>query len=306
MKTYFPVVLTLFILSLIPDNLYSQKKITSYVNYIENYGDLAITHMDKYKIPASITLAQGILESGAGLSELARKSNNHFGIKCHKDWKGETVRANDDRPNECFRKYKKVEDSYDDHSQFLLKNRYSRLFQLDIKDYKAWARGLQECGYATDRGYANKLINLIEVYELYRYDSKKSGSFSSKDNKKDSGKIERPRKNRQIFKSSGLLYVEAGVDDSFDAIAYDLGFKVKDLIKYNEVPEDFPLYKDDVVYLEKKKKKADKPHYEHIVRVGESMHGISQIYGIQLSRLYKMNKKDSDYVPEEGDVLRLR
>ncbi len=306
MKAYFPLVLTVLLLSLISGNSYSQKKIASYVTYAENYGDMAIAHMNKYQIPASITLAQGILESGAGLSQLAKESNNHFGIKCHSDWKGEKVYKKDDGPNDCFRKYKKVEDSYVDHSQFLLKNRYSRLFQLDIKDYKAWARGLQECGYATDKGYANKLINLIETYELYRYDSKKSGSSSASKDKKDTGKLERPRRQRDVYKTHGLIYIEASANDSFEAIGYDMGFKVKDLIKYNEVPEDFPLYKGDKVYLEKKKKKADKPYYEHTVKVGESMHSISQKYGVQLSKLYKMNKKDSEYVPEEGDVLRLR
>jgi LysM repeat protein len=275
-------------------------------DYIKTYYSVAIKKMQEHKIPASITLAQGILESGAGLSQLARESNNHFGIKCHSDWKGGRVYKKDDGPNDCFRKYKKVEDSYEDHSQFLLRNRYSRLFRLNIKDYKAWAKGLQECGYATDKAYANKLIKLIEDYELYKYDSKKTRTSGSKNSKKNSNKIEKPRLDRDVYKTHGLIYVEANDNDSFDAIAYDMGFKVKDLLKYNEVPEDFPLYKGDKVYLQKKKKKADKPYYEHTVQVGESMHSISQKYGIQLSGLYKMNKKDSEYVPEEGDVLRLR
>ena len=310
MRAHLQLVLTIFILSLLPGHLYSQKKVTSYVNYIEKYSDLAVSHMNKHKIPASITLAQGILESGAGLSSLAKESNNHFGIKCHSDWKGERVYKADDNPNDCFRKYKKVEDSYEDHSQFLLRSRYASLFKLDIKDYKAWARGLQQCGYATDKGYANKLISLIEIYELYQYDSKKSGSVSSKDkkekDKKNTTKIERPRNDRDVYKTHGLIYVEAGENDSFESIAYDTNFKLKDLLKYNEVPGDFPLNKGDIVYLQKKKGKADKPYYEHVVKVGESMHSISQKYGLQLSKLYKMNKKDGEYVPEEGDVLRLR
>ncbi|MDR1368896.1 MAG: glucosaminidase domain-containing protein [Dysgonamonadaceae bacterium] len=304
MKKHFPFVLTIWVLFLSSTNLYSQKKLASYVNYAEKHGNLAISHMNKYKIPASITLAQGILESGAGLSQLAKESNNHFGIKCHSDWRGEKVYKKDDGPNDCFRKYKKMEDSYEDHSQFLLRNRYSRLFTLNIKDYKAWAKGLQDCGYATDKAYANKLIKLIEDYELYRYDSKKAGSSISKDKKNT--KIEKPRRDRNVYKTHGLIYVEADINDTFEAIAYDMGFKVKNLLKYNEVPEGFPLYKGDIVYLEKKKKKADKPHYEHTVQIGESMHSISQKYGIQLGKLYKMNKKDSEYVPEEGDVLRLR
>ena len=129
--------------------------------------------MKKYNIPASITLAQGLLESGAGQSELTKRSNNHFGIKCHRDWKGGRVYAKDDTPNDCFRKYKRAEESFEDHSQFLVKgSRYSFLFRLSPSDFKGWARGLQKSGYATDRAYANKLIKLIEDYELYRFDQK--------------------------------------------------------------------------------------------------------------------------------------
>ncbi|MDR3061412.1 MAG: glucosaminidase domain-containing protein, partial [Dysgonamonadaceae bacterium] len=273
MKVYSPSLLIVLVSLLLPGGLHAQKKLASYVNYAEKYGDLAISHMKKYKIPASITLGQGLLESGAGLSELARSSNNHFGIKCHSNWKGDKIYRKDDGPNDCFRKYNKVEDSYEDHSQFLLRKRYTRLFELDVKDYRGWAKCLQECGYATDKAYANKLIKLIEDYELYRYDSKKTGNLGSKG--KDSEKIGRARQERDVFKTHGLIYVEAGVNDSFDAIAYDMGFKVKDLIKYNEVPEDFPLNPGDKVYLQKKKKKADKPYYEHTVKVGESMHSIS-------------------------------
>ena len=290
-----------------------------YLEYIDEYADLAINHMNKYKIPASITLAQGILESGAGKSNFVKQSNNHFGIKCHKDWNGERIYMKDDGPNDCFRKYKKAEDSFEDHSKFLVQHqRYSVLFTYDILDYKKWAKGLQTCGYATDKAYANKLIKLIEDYELYRYDTEggKKKSVKKEDNKKDDNeKDSKSHKNvtsavpvitRSVYKTHGLIYVIAGQNDSFEAIAQGTGFKVKDLIKYNEVPEDFPLYNGDIIYLEKKKKKADKPYYEHVVKIGESMHSISQKYGIQVKQLYKMNKKKSEYVPEEGDVLRLR
>lgn len=304
MKIYYSIVLAFFSVMMFSNSAFAQKKLKSYVEYADKYSDLAIKHMDKYKIPASITLAQGILESGAGMSQLTKESNNHFGIKCHSDWRGEKVYKKDDGPNDCFRKYKKAEESFEDHSQFLLKNRYSKLFQLDIKDYKAWAKGLQDCGYATDKAYANKLIKLIEDYELYLHDSKLK-SKKHKDNKK-SEKPKFPRRDRDVFKTHGLIYVIADENDNFDAIAYDMDFKVKNLLKYNEVPEDFPLYKGDIVYLQKKKKKADKPYYVHTVLVGESMHSISQRYGIKVSNLYKMNKRKSDYVPEEGDILRLR
>lgn len=280
----------------------TQRKVPSYEKYIKTYSDLAVQHQKKYKIPASITLAQGLLESGAGQSDLARRSNNHFGIKCHSDWRGGRVYHDDDLRGECFRKYKRVEDSYEDHSKFLLRSRYERLFDLKITDYKGWARGLQKCGYATDRAYANKLIKVIEDYELYRYDTGKGHKISQKEREKQ----KYPKQRYTIYRTFGLLYVYAKENDSFDRIAQSLDFKVKDLKKFNEVPEDFPLQKGDIVYLEKKKKKADKPYYDHVVQIGESMHSISQKYGIQIKSLYKINKKDKDYIPEEGDVLKLR
>ena len=280
----------------------TQRKIPSYEKYIKTYSALAIEQQKKYKIPASITLAQGLLESGAGQSDLARRSNNHFGIKCHSDWHGGRVYHDDDLRGECFRKYKRVEDSYEDHSKFLKRSRYDRLFQLKITDYKGWARGLQKCGYATDRAYANKLIKVIEDYELYRYDTGKVHKLTRQEKKK----LKYPTVKYTIYRTYGLLYVYAKENDSFDQIAQNLDFPVKDLKKFNEVPEDFPLQKGDIVYIEKKKKKADKPNYDHVVQVGESMHSIAQKYGIQIKSLYKMNKKDKDYVPEEGDVLKLR
>lgn len=264
-----------------------QRKVPSYEKYIKTYSDLAVQHQKKYKIPASITLAQGLLESGAGQSDLARRSNNHFGIKCHSDWRGGRVYHDDDLRGECFRKYKRVEDSYEDHSKFLLRSRYERLFDLKITDYKGWARGLQKCGYATDRAYANKLIKVIEDYELYRYDTGKGHKISQKEREKQ----KYPKLRYTIYRTFGLLYVYAKENDSFDRIAQSLDFKVKDLKKFNEVPEDFPLQKGDIVYLEKKKKKADKPYYDHVVQIGESMHSISQKYGIQIKSLYKINKK---------------
>lgn len=141
------------------------------VDYVGRYKNIAIDKMLEYDIPASITLAQGILESGNGLSTLAQKSNNHFGIKCHSDWKGKRVYHDDDRRNECFRKYPSPEGSFDDHSVFLTtRGRYEFLFDLPKDDYKAWAKGLKKAGYATDRKYPKKLIAFIENFELYRYD----------------------------------------------------------------------------------------------------------------------------------------
>lgn len=304
MKLFVRILILLLILTGInPELVKAQRKLSSYEAYISKYSDLAIEHQKKYKIPASITLSQGLLESGAGQSSLARQSNNHFGIKCHSDWRGGRVYHDDDLRGECFRKYDQVEDSYTDHSKFIaFRPRYSVLFDLDLKDYKGWAKGLQQCGYATDRAYANKLIKVIEDYELYRFDSHKG-----------TRKQETPQQNKSasaelmpIYKTHGLIYVIARANDSFESIAQNLGFKEKELRKYNEVPEEFPLQPGDIVYLEKKKKKADKPYYDHVVQIGESMHSISQHYGIRLKSLYKLNKKDMEYIPAEGDVLKLR
>ncbi|MDR0833118.1 MAG: glucosaminidase domain-containing protein [Candidatus Symbiothrix sp.] len=275
------------------------RRIAAYEDYIRQYSELAVVHMQRYKIPASITLAQGLLESGAGKGRLAREGNNHFGIKCH-EWKGDKIYQKDDGPNDCFRVYKKVDESFDDHSKFLAeRQRYSMLFSLNPRDYQAWAKGLKQCGYATDPNYANKLVKIIEDYELYRFDEKNL--------RRTSPNNQYVQRLRQPYKDHDLIYIVALEDDSYDKIARDLGFKVKDLVKWNEVPHaNFPLFKGDIVYLEKKKKKVELPFFEHRVQAGESMHKISQMYGIQVKQLYKLNHKNGDYVPEEDEVLRLR
>lgn len=301
----YKLTLLLFLCVLPTATISSQaKRYAVYEEYIKTYKGIAIDHMKKYKIPASITLAQGLLESGAGKSSLTQSSNNHFGIKCHSDWTGGKVYKADDTPNDCFRKYKKAEDSFDDHSRFLAeKQRYKSLFSLDITDYRSWAKGLQQSGYATDKAYANKLIKLIEDYKLYEHD--RSGVSSEKKKKEEKRFLEQNYKHTP-YKTHNLVYVIAQEGDTYKAIAVEFGFSPKDLCKYNEVPEDFPLKSGDLVYFEKKKSKADKPYYEHVVQVGESMHSISQLYGLKVKNLYKMNKKDFEYVPEEGDVLKLR
>ena len=282
----------------------SQRKLTSYQKYIQQYQLLAIRQQQQYKIPASITMAQALFESGAGQSDLARRSNNHFGIKCH-GWTGKTVSHDDDERGECFRKYDRVEDSYIDHSKFLAeRSRYATLFKLSIKDYKGWAKGLQKCGYATDRAYANKLIKVIEDYELYRLDAAKIKKTKKTKQAQVPAKPAEPA--YQVYRANGLIYVHARENDSFEHIAEQMGFRVSKLRKYNEVPNDFPLQEGDIVYLEKKKTKADKPNFDHVVEIGESLHSISQKYGVQMKSLYKINRLPKDYIPEEGDVLRLR
>ncbi len=309
-KYKYILVLSIFFAGIFaPDAAIGQTRSKIYENYIDAYSDIAVRHMQQYKIPASIKLAQGLLESGAGMSDLARRSNNHFGIKCHRGWQGEKVYAADDLPNDCFRKYKKVEESYDDHSRFLVAGgRYRNLFDLNVTDYKGWARGLQKSGYATDKAYANKLIKLIEDYELYRFDNKNYRKGVSKKQREEAKKEEVARAvwKHQPYKTHGLVYVVTVDGDTYAAIANEFGFKESDLLKFNEVSEGFPLSEGDLVYFQKKKPRADKPYYEHVVQIGESMYSISQKYGIQMRNLYRLNKKSYEYIPEEGDILKLR
>jgi LysM repeat protein len=291
----------------------TSKNSQAYRTYIEKYADLAVMHQREYRIPASITLSQAIMESGGGESNLARKSNNHFGIKCH-GWKGRSVAHDDDLPGECFRTYKTVEESYDDHSRFLSERPYYRdLFKLKVDDYTGWAKGLQKSGYSTDKSYADKLIKIIENYELYKYDKEKKSNYTLNAEKQQvewvvpTGKpFSLDKVDRKVLENGGLSYVHALDNDSFEQIADILKIDAGTLRAYNEMLEGLPLQKGDIVYIEKKKKKADKPNYDHIVQAGESMYSISQLYGMQIKSLYKINKKKPDYVPTGGDVLKLR
>lgn len=279
----------------------AQKKNARYVEYINKYSDLAVEQMKLHKIPASITLAQGLLESGAGRSELARKSNNHFGIKCGSSWRGRSVRHDDDARNECFRAYRNPRDSYEDHSEFLKRGaRYAFLFKLEITDYKGWAKGLKKAGYATDPSYANRLITIIEDYDLYKYDRK--GIYSKSKLSKEPW-LMNPH---QVYIANGLIYVIARSGDTFQNLGKEFDIRWKRLVDYNDLQRDYTLMPGDIIYLKSKNKKALKQYTVHIVKDGESMHSISQKYGIRLKYLYKMNRKDGDYIPEVGDRLRLR
>ena len=286
----------------------SGQRNATHEKYISKYSQMAIQQAKKYNIPASITLAQGILESGGGTSFLATTANNHFGIKCH-EWTGARAYKNAEIPNECFRKYSNVADSYEDHSLFLRdRPRYAQLFTLKKTDYKGWAKGLQSTGYATDKGYANKLIDIIERYQLYQYDTEKiqNNNRIIQQSRPSAPANYTVNLTRDIYKTYGLIYVIARMDDTVAQIAYDLGFNAKKLAKYNDIPINYPIQQGDIIYLQKKKTKADQPNYFHVVSVGESMHSISQRYGIQTKSLYKINKKKADFVPEEGDMLKLR
>lgn len=278
---------------------------SAYQQYIDQYKDLAIEQMKKYRIPASITLAQGLLESGAGRSELARKGNNHFGIKCH-GWQGAKTYFDDDARGECFRAYDNVYESYEDHSRFLVNGRrYSKLFSLRTTDYKGWARGLKAAGYATNPQYANKLIEIIRLYDLDQYDSAKSyDKFFAKRSKDRSvnGYL------HPIYQFNKNYYIKARSGDTFRSIAREVNISYRSLAKYNERDKNDVLAEGDIVYLKKKRKNAPKEYKGrlHYVKAGESMYSISQLYGIRLKNLYKINRLQPDYQIRVGDGLLLR
>lgn len=273
------------------------RKNKAYEDYIRKYRSIAVDEMKKYHIPASITLAQGLLESGAGKSLLARKSNNHFGIKCGSSWRGRTVRHDDDRRNECFRAYRRAKDSYEDHSKFLRTGaRYAFLFRLKITDYKGWAKGLKKAGYATDPRYATRLIDIIELYDLNQYDRKGGLKWAE----------EFPNPH-QPYLSNGMLYVIARIGDTFKSLGKEFDISSKKIRKYNELPKDYVFEGGEIIYLEEKAEKASKDCIFYTVRPGDSMYSIAQKYGIRLKYLYKMNDMKEDApVPNVGDMLRLR
>lgn len=279
-----------------------------YQTYINQYRDLAIEQMLKFKIPASITLAQGLLESGAGYSELATKGNNHFGIKCH-GWTGRKTYHDDDEAQECFRAYNNVYESYEDHSLLLSRQpRYRSLFSLDGDDYKGWAHGLKKCGYATSPTYAQKLIGIIELYKLQQYDkAKKYDRFMESRTYKDSpsakGGILHP-----IHRYNKNYYIVVKQGDTFRSLGKELGLSYRKIAKYNERNKRDKLVVGETIYLKKKQKKADKTYKNrpHTVKPGESMYSIAQYYGMRVKSLYKKNGLSPDYVPKVGDKLRVR
>lgn len=280
----------------------------AYQTYINQYKDLAIEQMLRYRIPASITLAQGLFESAAGRSDLVRQGNNHFGIKCH-NWTGPTQYHDDDARGECFRVYQDARDSYEDHSKFLAKQpRYAQLFALNTKDYKGWARGLKACGYATNPQYANKLIQIIELYRLHEFDhAKRYDRFMAEHNGTDQPvNAQGTLHPIHLFNDNYYLYARKG--DSFKSIGKEVGISWKKLAKYNERDKHETLNKGDIIYLKKKRKKAPKQFKKrpHVVQPGESMYLIAQKYGIRLKSLYKMNDLSPDFKIYPGAKLKVR
>lgn len=307
------ILLLAFIFSTILSTLFAQSKSQAYINYVQNYYKLAMIQQKEHGIPASITLAQGLLESGAGMSELARKSNNHFGIKCH-DWGGEKTYHDDDERGECFRKYDKVLDSYEDHSAFLKnRSRYAFLFELSPTDYQAWAHGLKKAGYATDPSYAYKLISLIENYDLHQYDIQKLDvkqiAEVDKNQQRSSnhpiGTVSAYRVH-EIYKNNGVKFVVSMVGDTYASLSEELNISEKRLRRYNEINEFTELLPGTQVYIRYKKNKASRGYSHHVVRAGDSMYSIAQNYGIKIEKLYKLNEMPYHEGAKLGQVLKLR
>lgn len=276
----------------------------AYEAYIKKYQSMAIDQMLRYKIPASITLAQGLLESGAGQSRLTREAHNHFGIKCGSSWTGPYYVMDDDYKNEHFRAYKNAKQSYEDHSKFLTQNRrYHKLFELKITDYKGWAKGLKAAGYATNPNYARSLIQIIEDYKLYRFDKYK-GKKASKLMKK----AQELEVTHDVWANNNNFYTIARAGDTFQSIGKEMKVSERRLRKYNEVDKHYELQTGDIVYFEKKQKKADKSYRKtyHEIKSGDSLWSLSQKYGMRLSTLYKLNKLPNDYSPAVGDLIRIR
>ncbi len=324
--------------------LYAQKQ-SAQEAYIEKYAQMAVDEMFRSGVPASITLAQGMLESANGQSYLATKGNNHFGIKCH-DWKGPGVYMDAERKGECFRKYKSVAESYKDHSDFLrFRDRYKSLFDLKTTDYKGWAHGLKSAGYATDPAYPRKLINIIETYGLSRFDRtdteeiRKNNRLSRKEARKlrkeqrrtevitvapgskvpesptvleEPHRYDGPRPefifslSRQLYSQNGVAFIYSVEGETYLSIAKKYNLFPREIFAFNDVKEDSSLLPGTVVYLQPKKNKAA-PHVDkYIAEGGESLRDISQRFAVKLRKIQHLNGFGADHVLREGDTVLLR
>lgn len=294
-------------------------------SYIKTYSPIAVDEMHRSGIPASITLAQGLLESGYGKSVLAVKGNNHFGIKCHSDWKGPHMNMDDDAKNECFRKYSAAAESYRDHSDFLrYKSRYAFLFDYELTDYKSWAHGLKTAGYATDPQYAQKLINIIETYDLGRFDTGAAAYVETVSDgiPESPSRLEQPERyvgkaktgtfvvslQREILALNGVPFVYAREGETYRSIAASYDLFPRELAAFNDRKSpDTRLVPGEHVYLQRKAKTAVKGLDKHICNEGETLHDISQKYAVRLKELMKMNGiRQETAVLREDQTLYLR
>jgi LysM repeat protein len=287
----------------------AEYKITR-ADYVEKYKDIAIKEMLENGIPASITLAQGLLESDNGNSALAMYANNHFGIKCHKEWAGAKYIQDDDAKDECFRKYNAPEESFDDHSEFLkTRGRYAFLFELRNTDYKGWAEGLHEAGYATDKSYATRLIKIIDDNKLYQYDRMQEAAVDRRSTKKIEPKIIKATNTivvgKKTFLNNDIKYVVVQDGDTYYKIAQQFDMRLWQLHKYNEAGRQTCMQAGDIVYLQPKRRHSQKEKF-HTVRWGETMYYISQLYGIKMRHLYKLNYMTDGQEPNAGKKIVLK
>jgi len=337
-------ILNIFFFLITTPFLHAQQLSNSdYAAYISKYKSIAIREMQLYKIPASITLAQGMIESGCGKSILSTESKNHFGIKCQKDWTGERYFYDDDEANECFRKYNTIEESYRDHSLFLsTRQRYASLFALPLTDYKGWAKGLKQAGYATNPEYANMLIRAIENNQLYllddtllseneeivsvkqfpekvpkQYEKEKTGSqeYTSKSGnilfrsdytfpeQKEYEYIYTSELGRKVYQNCGVPFIFVKQGDTWFGIAREFGIYGFQVFKQNDLLEADPVISGQMLYLEPKKKRNMERSYT--VKKGDCLYSISQEKCIKLAVLLKLNKYTPGKEPEPGEVLKL-
>lgn len=291
--------------------------------YINKYKKIAVAHMERYGIPASITMAQGILESDCGNSWLSQASNNHFGIKCKRNWTGDVVYYDDDEKGECFRSYPSVEASYQDHAEFLdSQPRYDSLFSYAPNDYKSWARGLKAAGYATAPDYAQRLIRIIEESKLYLLDredgltitERKPDTSPTTGSRAKATSIKPQRslgavdpddyrvtvnahKGYNVYRTNGVNYILAHDGDTFEKISRDFRISARNLRKFNDVSKNAQPVANEVIYIGRKKKRWDGNVLLHTVREGETLWSLGQSYGIRTKSLARLNKL------KEGDAL---
>ena len=296
-------------------------------DYVNSYKDLAISEMKRTGVPASITLAQGIIESDCGHSSLAREANNHFGIKCHDDWTGPTIRHNDNSRNECFRKYRRAEESFYDHSDFLKSvSRYSFLFSYNSTDYKAWAHGLKKAGYATNPDYANMLIRTVEENNLWYFDrgyvaailppqtndsikgplTNHSADSTKKTVKSQSVNMAVLALAPRVMENNRIQYIIVKDGDTREKLENEFQLLKWELSKYNELKNDFNLVPGQILYLQPKRDKSEPGKEFYTAEAGDTMYLISQKYGIKLKRLYEMNRMEDGTEPEAGRKIWLR
>lgn len=262
--------------------------------YIEQFSEAAMQEMRTYRIPASITLGQGILESASGNSRLAKECNNHFGIKCRKDWTGPTCTENDDAENECFRAYGSALDSYRDHSLFLVNGqRYAPLFQHSILDFEAWAHGLRTAGYATNPAYGSILSGIIRRYRLGRFDTLVILGFDP------AGQTA-----AKPVLTNGIPAAIAGWGETPEDIAKKNGLGYWQIYRYNDLKRGDSLMQGEIVYLKPKRRTGSAPTHTYIQ--GEDFRLISQQYGIKLKQLYKLNRIKPGQPIAPGEVLNLQ